>query len=105
MDKESQLLEEYKMLRSEILYFMNKDTTLLTCLFSGVTAVLFFALKEKIYECCVLAYLVILPICSKFAYHQKQMAKISAYMVLHLEKRLEIKWETNLLRLSEIKKI
>ena len=91
------------MLRDEIMYFMNKDTTLFTYLFTGVTAVLFFAIKEKIPELCILSFLIIIPICSKFVYHQKQMAKISAYMVQHLEKNLDIKWETNLNKLSEIK--
>lgn len=96
-------MEEYKMLRDEIMYFMNKDTTLFTYLFTGVTAVLFFAIKEGIPECCLLAFLIIIPICSKFVYHQKQMAKISAYMVQHLEKNLDIKWETNLEQLTELK--
>lgn len=104
MKPEDDALEEYRMLRSEILYFMNKDTTLLTCLFSGVTAVLFFAVKENIPEGCLLAFLIIIPICGKFAYHRKQMAKISSYMVMILEKKLKINWETNLRKLDEIKK-
>ena len=103
MGKTEQLLEEYKMLRTEILFFMKKDTTLLTCLFSGVTAVLFFALEIEMPEGCFLAYLIIIPICSKLAYHQKQMAKISTYISFFLEKELDIKWETYILELSKAK--
>ena len=96
MEKMNQRIEEYKLLRSEIMYYMNKDTALLTCLFSAVTATLFFALKAKMPEGCMLAFLIIIPICSRFAYHQKQMAKISSYMVQYLEPELEIKWETRI---------
>lgn len=103
MDQTEQLLEEYKLLRSELLYFMNKDTTLLTCLFSGVTSILFFAMKTKLLEGCLLAYLIIIPVCGKLAYHQKQMAKISVYISFFLEKKLEIKWETYVRNLSKQK--
>ncbi len=103
MERLEQLMEEYKMLRSEIIYFMNKDTTLLTCLFSGVTAVLFFALKENITEVCLLTYLIIIPICSKLAYHQKQMAKIATYLSFFLEKELDIKWESRTREMSKQK--
>lgn len=87
-------LEEYKMLREEVLHFMNKDTTLLTCLFSSVTAILFFAVEWKVEEGCILCFLVIIPIASKLAYHQKQMAKISAYLQIYLEPKLNMKWES-----------
>lgn len=103
MDKKEQLIEEYKMLRAELLHFMDKDTTLITCLFSGVTAILFFALQRKMPEVCLLAYLIIIPVCSKLAYHQKQMAKISVYLSAYLEKELEIKWETYVKELSRQK--
>lgn len=93
-------LEEYKLLREEILFFMSKDTTLFTCLFTSVTAVLFFALEWKIPEGCILAFLIIIPIGSKFAYHQKEMAKISAYMMHYLEVDIDIKWETFVSKLS-----
>ena len=65
MDKKEQLIEEYKMLRTELMHFMDKDTALITCLFSGVTAVLFFALQRKMPEVCLLAYLIIIPIWRK----------------------------------------
>lgn len=90
----SQLLEEYKFLREEILYFMDKDTTLLTCLFSCVTATLFFSIEMNVPEGCILAFLIILPICNKLAYHQKQVAKIAAYIQFFLEPHLDIKWES-----------
>lgn len=93
-------LEEYKMLRSEMLYFMNKDTTLFTSLFTSVTAVLFFAVEWEIPEGCLLVFLIIVPIGSKFAYHQKEMAKISEYMQHYLEPDIGIKWETFLAKLS-----
>lgn len=103
MEREQQLLEEYKMLKSELLYFMNKDSTLFTCLFSVVTAILFFSLEREMPEGCLLAYLVIIPVCSKQAYHQKQMAKMATYMSLVLEKQLELKWETYVKELSKQK--
>ena len=93
-------LEEYKMLRSEILYFMNKDTTLFTCLFTSVTAVLFFSVEWKIPEGCLLVFLIIVPIGGKFAYHQKEMAKISGYMKHYLEPYIGFQWETFLGELS-----
>lgn len=96
----SQLLEEYKFLREEILYFMDKDTTLLTCLFSCVTAVLFFSIEMNVPEGCILAFLIILPICNKFAYHQKQVAKIAVYIQLFLEPHLDIEWESFVKELS-----
>ena len=95
-----QLTNEYKLLRNEILYYMNKDTTLLTCLFSCVTAVLFFSFERNISEGCLLSFLIIIPICSKLAYHQKQMAKISVYMQHFLEPYLDIKWESFVRELS-----
>ena len=94
-------LEEYRMLREEILHFMNKDTTLLTCLFSSVTAILFFAVEWKIEEGCILAFLAIIPIAGKMAYHQKQMAKISAYLQIFLEPKLNMKWESFLFVLGK----
>ncbi len=94
-------LEEYKMLRTEIMYYMNKDTTLLTCLFSCVTAILFFSLEYKVPEGCFLTYLVIIPICGKMAYHKRQMAKISAYLSVYLEETLDIKWERCVAELSK----
>lgn len=100
MDNVEVKLEEYKMLRDEMLYFMNKDTTLFTCLFASVTAVLFFALEYKIPEGCFLAFLIIIPVGSKLAYHQREMAKISEYMRCHLEKDIAVKWETFLSELS-----
>lgn len=93
-------LEEYKMLRSEILYFMNKDTTLFTCLFTSVTAVLFFSVEWGIKEGSLLVFLIIVPIGSKFAYHQKEMAKISEYMKHYLEEDIGFHWETFLNELS-----
>ena len=104
MDNNGSKIEEYKMLREEMMYFMSKDTTLFTCLFTSVTAVLFFALEWKIPEGCLLAFLIIIPIGSKFAYHQKEMAKISAYMAHYLEKEISFKWETFLLKLSKHQK-
>lgn len=99
-----QMIEEYKMLRSELMYFMNKDTMLLTCLFSAITATLFFSVEKNMQEGCLLAFLIIIPICNKFAYHQKQMAKISTYMVCFLEKVLEIKWETRIEKVAQMKR-
>lgn len=99
-----QMIEEYKMLRSELMYFMNKDTMLLTCLFSAITATLFFSVEKNMQEGCLLAFLIIIPICNKFAYHQKQMAKISTYMVYFLEKGLEIKWETRVEKVAQMKR-
>ncbi|MCI9362545.1 MAG: hypothetical protein HFG65_16810 [Hungatella sp.] len=104
MDKQMQMIEEYKMLRSELMYFMNKDTMLLTCLFSAITATLFFSVEKNVQEGCLLAFLIIIPICNKFAYHQKQMAKISTYMVCFLEKELDIKWETRVEKIAQMKK-
>lgn len=103
MSKKAQVMEEYKMLQSELMYFMNKDMSLLTCLYSTVTATLFFSLQWKMPEGCLLAFLIIIPICNKFAYHQKQMAKISAYMSYFLETELDIKWETRVGRIKELK--
>lgn len=94
-------LEEYKLLREEVLHYMNKDTSLLTCLYTSVAAILFFAVERKIPEGCILTFLIIIPITSKFAYHQKQLAKISAYMSYYLEKNMDLKWETFLVKLSE----
>lgn len=96
-------LEEYKLLREEILFYMNKDTALLTCLFTAVTAILFFAFDSGIPEGCLLCFLIIIPIGSKFSYHQKQMAKISAYMNYYLEPYIEIKWETFISKVSSCK--
>ena len=94
-------LEEYRLLREEILYLMNKDDNLLTCLFTVVTAILFFALEWEIPEGCILSFLVIIPIGSKLAYHQKQIAKISTYMRYYLESDINIKWETFIIKLSK----
>ena len=94
-------IEEYKLLREEIKYFMEKDTTLFTCLFSSVTAVLFFAIEWNLPESVLLAFLIIIPISGKLAYHQKEMAKISAYMQKYLEPSTGIQWERFLVQLSE----
>lgn len=99
-DNSGAKLEEYKMLREELKHFMDKDTTLFTCLFASVTAVLLFALEWKVPEGCLLAFIVIIPIGSKLAYHQNEMAKISEYMQCFLEKDVGIQWETFLSELS-----
>lgn len=93
-------LEEYKLLREEILFFMQKDTALFSSLLTSVTAILFFALEWKIPEGCILTFLIIIPIGSKFVYHQKEMAKISAYIAHFLEINIDIKWETFVSKIS-----
>lgn len=87
-------LKEYEILRAEILFFMNKDTSLFVCLFTSVISILFFSIEWEIPEGCILTFLIIIPIGSKFAYHQKEMAKISAYIKKYLETEIDIKWET-----------
>lgn len=91
------LLIEYNNLRAEINQKIELHNTLLTFTITTVVAILTFALvQEEINPYLfLLPFCIIIPISMRIAYYRTTMVKISAYMIVFLEKELQdINWET-----------
>lgn len=91
------LLIEYNNLRTEINQKIELHNTLLTFTITTVVAILTFAFVQEDINpyLFLLPFCIIIPISMRIAYYRTTMVKISAYMIVFLEKELQdINWET-----------
>lgn len=99
---EDQLLKEYEFLRNEIDQQQSLHNTLVTFTITTVVAVISFAATQSNPIMYLFAYCIIIPMSIRIAYYRKAMAKISAYMIVFLEPKLDgISWETRNLEFSK----
>lgn len=97
------MLEEYRMLRSEVMNCINLHNTLCTFMITAVGAILTFSLLYQQPLLFLLPYAVIIPIQCRIFHYRQNMMKISAYMIVCLEPHLKgIQWETRHKRLADV---
>ena len=93
MDNNS--MKEYDNLRNEINQLISLHNTLLTFTITAVVTILTIALSENMTILYLIPFCIIIPMSMRIAYYRSSMAKLAAYMIVFLEKKLDgIKWET-----------
>lgn len=87
--------KEYEILRQEIEQKMSLHNTLLTFTITSTILVLTVAVSEEEPILYLFPFCIIIPMLLRIAYYKKALAKLSAYMIVFLEPKLEgINWET-----------
>lgn len=87
--------KEYDNLRNEIIQKIGLINTLLTFTITTTVAILTFALSENNAFFCLMPFCIIIPMSIRIAYYRSAISKLSAYMIVFLEKNLDgINWET-----------
>lgn len=96
-------IKEYDILRNEIIQKIELHNTLLTFTITTTVAVLALALAQKSSILYLIPYCILIPMSMRIAYYRTAMSKLSAYMIVFLEKNIDgIKWETRNARLISI---
>lgn len=89
------ILPEYETLRSEINQKIELVNSLTTFTLTTVVAILTFALSSDNAMLYLLPYCIIIPMYLRISYYRSAIVKISAYMIVFLEKYNDgINWET-----------
>lgn len=87
--------KEYDNLRNEIIQKIELINTLLTFTITTTVAILTFALSRKNEILYLMPFCIIIPMSIRIAYYRSTISKLSAYMIVFLEKNLDgINWET-----------
>lgn len=95
MNTDKNLLKEYEDIRGEIKQKMELHNSLITFMITTVVAVLAFALERDNPALYLLPFAIIIPISMRVTYYRTSMAKLSAYVIVYLEDKLDdINWET-----------
>lgn len=91
-------IKEYEILRNEIDQKIELHNTLLTFTITTVVAILSFVLlQDQPYSAFLflMPFCILIPMSMRIAYYRSAMAKLSAYMIVYLEKEIPgIQWET-----------
>ena len=96
-------LEEYKIIRAEILNCVNLHNTLATFTVTAVTALLAFALAYQQPYLFLMPFAVIIPMQGRIFHYRQNILKLSAYDIVFLEPLFEkIRWETRHKEYSDI---
>lgn len=92
-----EILEEYKMLRDEIQNCVERDNTLATFMVTAVATILTFAISANLQVpfLFLISFCIIIPFSARLAHYKENVARISAYMIVYLEPKLEINYETD----------
>lgn len=97
------MIKEYDILRNEINQKIELHNTLLTFTITTTVAVLALALAQKSSILYLIPFCILIPMSMRIAYYRTAMAKLSAYMIVFLEKNIDgIKWETRNARLISV---
>lgn len=96
MNVEEELLEEYKMLRDEIQNCVERDNSLSTFMVTAVATILTFAISANLQVpyLFLISFCIIIPFSARIAHYKGNVARISAYIIVYLESKLNIKYET-----------
>ena len=95
MDK-NLIYKEYEMLRQEIDKKISLQNNLLAFMITATLTVLTIAVKYENPLLYLFPFFIIIPVTNRIAYYRKAIAKISSYMIVFLEPKLDgISWETH----------
>lgn len=94
--EEAERLEEYKMLRDEMQNCIERDNTLVTFMVTAVATILTFAVTANLQVpfLFLISFCIIIPFTARLEHYKKNVARISAYVIVFLEKDMSIKYET-----------
>lgn len=88
-------IKEYDNLRNEINQKIELHNTLLTFTITTTVAVLTFALSQNKTILYLIPFCILIPMSMRIAYYRSAMSKLSAYMIVFLEKNIDgVMWET-----------
>lgn len=88
-------IKEYNNLRNEINQKIELHNTLLTFTITTTVAALTFALSQNKTILYLIPFCILIPMSMRIAYYRSAMSKLSAYMIVFLEKNIDgVKWET-----------
>ena len=97
MNEQEIMLKEYEELRSEIEQKIGIQNSLITFMITAVIAVLAFALEGNNSILYLLPFGIIIPTSMRITYYRTAMARISAYIVVYIEKYIQgLNWETRI---------
>ena len=89
------LIEEYKMLRAEIINCINLQNTLCTFVITATSAILALALTYGQPLLFLLPMAIIIPLQGRIFHYRRNILKLSAYNIVFLEPQIkDIMWET-----------
>ena len=103
MSTNENLVKEYDNLRNEINQKIELHNTLLTFTITTTVAVLSLALSQNSTILYLIPFCILIPMSMRIAYYRAAMSKLSAYMIVFLEKNIDgMKWETRNAEILEI---
>ena len=89
------LIEEYKMLRAEIINCINLQNNLCTFVITATSAILALALTSGHPVLFLLPLAIIIPLQGRIFHYRRNILKLSAYNIVFLEPQInDIMWET-----------
>lgn len=92
---ENNILKEYEDLRNEIKQKIELHNSQIIFMITTVIAILAFALESKNELLYLLPFGIIIPISMRITYYRTVMAKLSAYIIVFIEDKIEgLNWET-----------
>lgn len=95
MSKKDEVIKEYEILREEMLQKIELHNSLITFMITTVVALLTFSLTQDEPLLYLLPFCIIIPITMRVTYYRTMMIKLSAYIIVYLEKEVKgLKWET-----------
>lgn len=97
MSKKEIIIKEYEQLRSEIEQKIGIQNSLITFMITAVIAVLAFAVEGNNSILYLLPFGIIIPTSMRITYYRTAMARLSAYIVVYIEKNMKgLNWETRI---------
>lgn len=97
MNEQEIMIKEYEELRSEIKQKIGIHNSLITFMITAVIAVLAFAVEGNNSILYLLPFGIIIPTSMRISYYRTAMARISAYIVVYIEKNIKaLNWETRI---------
>jgi hypothetical protein len=97
MNKQEIMIKEYEELRCEIEQKIGIQNSLIMFMITAVIAVLAFAVEGNNSILYLLPFGIIIPTSMRITYYRTAMARISAYIVVYIEKNIKgLNWETRI---------
>lgn len=95
MNEQENIIREYETLREEIKQKIELHNSLITFMITTVVAILAFALESNNTLLYLLPFCVIISISMRIAYYMEAIVKLSAYIIIYIEDKIEgLNWET-----------
>ena len=96
MEEQESKLEEYKMLREEIQNCIERDNSLATFMVTEVSTILTFAISANLQVpfLFLISFCIIIPFTGRISHYKTNVARISAYLIVFLEPKMDVKYET-----------